>query len=59
MKVFNDTPSVNQLAKDYVDLTFSIIDNGDDKVCVEVNLGPRKLVNFVCDMYIPEVSLDE
>jgi hypothetical protein len=46
------------VTKDYVELAFSYVDNGDDKVCVEVHMGERKQANFVCDMYMPVISHD-
>ena len=49
-------PSVKQLEKDYVDMYFTLHDNGDNKVWLECYLGTRKQINILCDMYLPVVS---
>jgi len=32
---------------------FTFIDNGDDKVCLEVNMDNEKKLSIICDLFIP------
>ena len=54
--IFNDIPTAKQMIKDYVDIKFSLIDNGDNKVCCEIQIGHRKQINIICDMYLPSID---
>lgn len=50
---YSESPSIKQLKNDYAELEVTIHDNGDDKVFVEVALGPSKHIALACEMYLP------
>jgi len=50
---YSDSPSVKQLKKDYTELQLTVHDNDDDKVFVEIALGPTKHIALGCEMYMP------
>eukprot|EP00347_Sterkiella_histriomuscorum_P004759 403359216 len=39
--------------EDYVDFNMTMIDNGDDRVCLQVGLNDKKTLNLICQMYMP------
>ena len=48
-----DQPSFKQTQEDYIDFSLEMIDNGDDKICVEFQLEKEKVINITCAMYVP------
>jgi hypothetical protein len=57
-------PTLKSQQEDYVDFNITLVDNGDDKVCLQgknsfcslmlkVNLTEHKSINLVCQMFIP------
>lgn len=44
-------------SEDYVDFNITLIDNGDDKLCLQVSLNEKKTLNLVCQMFIPVFDL--
>ncbi len=52
---YSASPSQKQLTKDYVDLSLTLIDNGDDKLCVEIPIGQRRILNVASEgLYMPK-----
>lgn len=46
-------PSFKSQEEDYVDFSVNLIDNGDEKLCLQVHLAKQKTINMVCSMYNP------
>lgn len=44
------------MQEDFVDFNFDLVDNGDDKVCLEFKLDDKKQINIICPMYVPIVE---
>lgn len=47
------TVSTKAQKEDYVDFNITLIDNGDDRVCLQVGLNDKKTLNLICQLYIP------
>lgn len=50
---YSDTPLIKQLKNDYAELELTVHDNGDNKVFVEIALGPSKHIALTSDMFLP------
>lgn len=60
---YSKTPSQKALQEDYVDINLTLIDNGDEKVCLQsmdsslidvVGLNEKRTQNLVCQMFMPQ-----
>lgn len=54
-QVYHDNPSMKQVRKDFSEMELTVHDNGDEKVCLEISLGPQKKLSLICDMFLPIV----
>lgn len=50
---FLEQPTFRQVHEDFIDFNFDLVDNGDDKVCLEFQLEKDKQINILSNMYIP------
>lgn len=50
---FLDSPNDKMLKDDYIDLKLSVIDNGDEKCLVEMQMNSDQKINLVCNMFLP------
>ena len=46
-------PKDRALSEDYVDFSVTLVDNGDDRLCLQVALGQARTLNLVCQMFVP------
>lgn len=58
-KTYHDAATLHQLKKDYAEFEVTLHDNGDERVCLEIGIGPRRHINLTCDMYMPIVTGDQ
>jgi len=50
---FASTPSIDSLVEDFVDFKLIVIDNGDDKTCLQIYISEKKMLNVMCNLYVP------
>ena len=50
---FLTKPTFKSQEEDFVDFSVNLIDNGDEKLVLQVHLGKQKTINMVCSMYNP------
>jgi len=50
---FASTPSIDSLVEDFVDFKLIVVDNGDDKTCLQIYISEKKMLNVMCNLYVP------